>query len=1068
MPSPIASSIQSTPRTLSAKTSSQSLASAPLELPESLISQSPTLIGDEVHPANRQPGLIRRISRGAKDKFNRRRQSSSTQRRDHSSGPLIRRRSDSKSNGTTGTVLADYSHEEEDDEEAVLEQGRPPRDGSVSGTDSGGLAPSNANPVGTAPTVPKELQAGVDLVKVSRKRKQRYRFFLDDDGSKVSWFSNRAKQFYIDDIKEIRVGNDTHTYREEFNATDQESDCWFTIIYVDPEKGRTKAMHLIALDRTELSLWTTTLENLSRHRVEMMTGLTGSEERETVIKAHWDREMNKLFGGAPRLSGEESLDLPAIEQLARSLHINCSKDTLREQFVLADASRTGRLNYDEFRDFVRRLKERKDLRDIYLDLLAKSASPKGLAKDGFLAFLRLSQGIDVGADPAKWSSEFERLAKISTPKASSKTDEREDTDSQLMTFDAFHSFMVSSYCSVYSAPLRKTKLDRPLNEYFISSSHNTYLVDRQLVGRASTEMYVSALRLGCRCVEIDCWDGPKGEPLVNHGRTMSSPAPFADCVSVINRYAFDASPYPLILSLEVHCNDAQQARMVQILKEVFGPRLVTFPVHPLSTVLPSPEELRYRVLVKVKTHESSRELARLGAETIGRKRSASSPYTRPNMEDSISAHDLPTLSSPPSMSPSGSVPAPMFSPAQRSMTTTSASSAEDSDSLQDRSREGRSGRKAKTSKIIPDLARLGVYLQGYKYRGFEAPESHRYNHVFSLAEGSAMNLCKHPELKVHFENHNLHYLSRVYPGGFRIKSSNFDPIVYWRRGVQMVALNWQTYDEGMQINRAMFANSGDRKGYVLKPDYLRRPPVCNDMRSLGRTKLKINRQLVKFSVNMISAQQLPRLGKIGSDDSINPFIEIQMFSADDQRKGSASAKGAGYDLSARDGVSGSGRPYRMRTKIVQDNGYNPVFNEQIELSLETRYPELVFVRWIVYNSPDGRTMGSSCPQLAVFTAKLSNLQQGYRHLPLVSGEGEEFIFSTLFCKIKKEDSVAMLDLQDETVKSERQGILRSIGHTLMKRTLSSDREREKDRDRREKSSLEEGRYSQDTVSSTRT
>ena len=219
---------------------------------------------------------------------------------------------------------------------------------------------------------------------------------------------------------------------------------------------------------------------------------------------------------------------------------------------------------------------------------------------------------------------------------------------------------------------------------------------------------------------------------------------------------------------------------------------------------------------------------------------------------------------------------------------------------------------------------------------------------------------------------------------------------------------------------------------------------------------------------MISAQQLPRLGKIGSEDSINPFIEIQMFSADDKQKGSATGKGAGYDISARDGVSGYGRPYRLRTKIVQDNGYNPTFNEQIELSLETRYPELVFVRWIVFNSPDGRTMGNNCQQLAVFTAKLSDLQQGYRHLPLFSGEGEEFIFSTLFCKIRKEDSIAMLDLEDSAIISERTGKFRSIGQTLMKRTLSSDRDtKEKDRERREKMSLEEGRISQDTVNSTK-
>ena len=50
-------------------------------------------------------------------------------------------------------------------------------------------------------------------------------------------------------------------------------------------------------------------------------------------------------------------------------------------------------------------------------------------------------------------------------------------------------------------------LDRshPLTEYFISSSHNTYLLAHQLYGTSSAEAYETALRTGSRCVEIDAW-----------------------------------------------------------------------------------------------------------------------------------------------------------------------------------------------------------------------------------------------------------------------------------------------------------------------------------------------------------------------------------------------------------------------------------------------------------------------------------------------------------------------------------------------------------------------------------
>lgn len=132
-------------------------------------------------------------------------------------------------------------------------------------------------------------------------------------------------------------------------------------------------------------------------------------------------------------------------------------------------------------------------------------------------------------------------------------------------------------------------------------AHHRYLEGDQLQGRSSTDQYIRVLRAGCRCVELDCWDGEDGEPIIFHGHTLTSKILFRDVCKVIKENAFVASDYPVILSLEMHCNSKGQERIADIMKEVFGDLIAPPFLDTNARQLPSPESLKNKILVKGKT-----------------------------------------------------------------------------------------------------------------------------------------------------------------------------------------------------------------------------------------------------------------------------------------------------------------------------------------------------------------------------------------------------------------------------------------------------------------------------------
>ncbi|EDO48044.1 predicted protein [Nematostella vectensis] len=259
-----------------------------------------------------------------------------------------------------------------------------------------------------------------------------------------------------------------------------------------------------------------------------------------------------------------------------------------------------RLVFNSFLMLFDSLNEQARLLSVYATY-ARSYPHLGLSPEEFQAFLAKEQKESLSlAMCAKLIYAHDKLHTMFKRKCAGNDPDAFKRSKHFLSLHGFISFLRSQDNSIVKPEHNKVyqDMDQPLSDYFINSSHNTYLTGHQLKGLSSLEAYVRALLQGCRCIELDIWDGPD-EPIITHGRTLTSKIRFRDVVQIIKEYAFEVSEYPLILSLENHCNIQQQAQMAEIFLKDFGDMLVTQDFCR-GNVLPSPNALKRRIILKGK------------------------------------------------------------------------------------------------------------------------------------------------------------------------------------------------------------------------------------------------------------------------------------------------------------------------------------------------------------------------------------------------------------------------------------------------------------------------------------
>ncbi|KAM6971193.1 1-phosphatidylinositol 4,5-bisphosphate phosphodiesterase delta-1a isoform 2-T2 [Tautogolabrus adspersus] len=722
------------------------------------------------------------------------------------------------------------------------------------------------------------LLVGGKLVKIRSSSWKKARFFKLQEDCKTFWHEShktfrKNQTFSIDDIDSVRKGRQSEGLNKHTDPSVDEQ-C-FAIIF----KGRKKNLDLMAASGPEAKQWINGLEKI----ITNMRNLNRQQKSEHwIINCMRKADKNK----------DNQMTLKELKHFLRQVNVEVDDSYAEEIFKKCDKSNSGSLEGSEIKHFYDLLTHREEIDVVYGNYSETEDQMSARDLQNFL--------LNEQREQASMEDALKLIEKYEVDETAKQKNR--------MTKDGFLMYLHHEDGSIFN-PAHKDvyqDMNQPLNHYYMSSSHNTYLMEDQLKGPSSTEAYIKALMKSCRCVELDCWDGANGEPVIYHGYTLTSKVLFRDVIRAIKEYAFKTSDYPVVLSLENHCTVDQQKLMAHYLISILGDALVTQPLgNTMPNNLPSPEELKGKILIKGK------RLNKLNA--------ANNNSTID--EDTVSEED------------------------------------EAADCKDNGQKAKQKKSKIKLAKALSDIV---IYCKSVHFNGFEhAKENQDFYEMSSFKEGKAFNLAETSATA--YIHHNMDKLSRIYPAGSRTDSSNYNPVPMWNVGCQIVALNFQTPSKEMHINQGRFLPNGGC-GYILKPEFQRSLSSQFDPNTLAYGPWL---QRKSFYIMVISAQQLPKLNKDKQKSIVDPLVRVEIF-------------GVPADNASKE------------THYIENNGFNPMWNEKFHFDIHV--PELAMVRFVVedYDSTSQNDL------IGQYCLPLTSVQNGYRHVPILTKRGDVISSAGLF------------------------------------------------------------------------